>query len=252
MMFKAMRNQVQVLLTLLVLGVSPCLAQSFEGVITFKVTSHKENVSTMTVKGDKNILEVEIDSSETIKRINDTSAETSVVLRKKQDLMYGFRSNELHGTYHEEAPINPSEHKIEVSLTEEVRQIGEYRCTKVKLQSPEGIAEAWITRDLGFRLTEYFPAFLGGDAHPDLYILRQVANQEGFIMHYTESLNGINEKTVFEMTVVEREIPNAVFEIDPAYHVFDENGMKQLFQESQSDPSKKLQWEEFMQIFGSK
>jgi hypothetical protein len=166
--------------------------------------------------------------------------------------MYGFRSNELHGTYHEEAPINPSEHNIEVSLTEEVRQIGEYRCTHVKLQGPEGMAEAWITRDLGFRLTEYFPVFLGGDAHPGLFSLRQIANQEGFILHYTESLKGSNEKTMFEMTVVEQEIPNTVFEIDPAYHVFDENGMKRLYQEAQTDPVKKIQWEEFMQIFGSK
>lgn len=246
-----MRNQI-LLLPLLVLGMSPCLAQSFEGVITFKVSSHKENVSTMTVKGDKNILEVEIDSTETIKRINDTSAETSVVLRKKQDLMYGFRSNELHGTYHEEDPINASEHKIEISMTGEVRQIGEYHCTKIKLQSPEGMAEAWITKELGFRLTQYFPAFLGGEAHPGLYSIRQVANQEGFIMHYTESLKGTNDMTVFEMTVVEKEIPNAVFVIDPAYHVLDENGMKRLYQEAQGDPSKMVQWDEFMQIFGSK
>ena len=67
-----------------------------------------------------------------------------------------------------------------------------------------------------------------------------------------ESLLSASAETIFEVTAEEHEITLDAFAIDPGYVVLDEEGIKRLYQQAQSDPQKKIQWEEFQQVFGNK
>lgn len=224
--------------------------QAFEGIMTLKVTSPKESKTVMIIKDDRSIMDIDLDSNESIRRIADEGAETTVILRRKGDLKYGFRSHATTGFAGDIQDISAEVNKVDVIVTERTEAFGKYTCTLVMIESKDAMAEAWITGEIDMRLTRYFPSFLGSSTPDELYTLRQIANQEGFVMRYSENIKVSEEKSEFELDVDEREIPNELFIVDPAYDVFDENSLKQLYQEAQRDSTKQIQWEEFMQIFG--
>jgi hypothetical protein len=226
--------------------------QSFEGVVTMKVSTLPDNVSTLTIKDDKTMMEMQVDSTQRIKMIKDRGAETTTILRSKNDMKYGYRSRILYGEDKHVATINPAAHQLVLTVTGEEKYFGSYRCVKTLLHSPKATAEAWITKETGLYLSGCFPQFLGDGTNPDLFALRELADQEGMIMHYTESLTADDAETIIEVKVEEKVITLDAFAIDPGYVVFDENSMKQLMIQAQSDPLIKQQLEEFQQIFGNK
>lgn len=226
--------------------------QSFEGTITLHVTSDQMESSTMlTIRGDKTLLEADIDSSESIKIIKDWDAETTILLRRKNDLKYGFRTK---GIPEADPPVQEEKvsGNIKTDITDEVKMIGTYSCTKDIYTSPFAISEAWIAKDAGFSLSKYFPEFLGSNTDPHLYDLRKAANKEGFVMRYWEKLIDSGKESNLDMTVTMKEIPNTVFSISGEYLVLDQESMQRLLQEAQHDEVKKKQWGEFMQLFGNK
>ncbi len=230
----------------------PSYGQSFEGTITLHVKSDQKESSTMlTIKGDKTLLEAEIDSTESIKIIKDWDSETTTLLRRKNDLKYGFRSK---GIPESDPPIQDEKESADIKkeVTGEVKMIGTYSCTKVIYKNASAISEAWITKDAGFSLSKYFPEFLGSNTDPHLYDLRKAANKEGFVMRYWEKLIASGKESNLDMTVTPKEIPNEVFSISAEYLVLDQESMQQLLQDAQHDEVKKKQWGEFMQLFGSK
>lgn len=241
-----------ILSALLLMMWFPSNGQSFEGTIALHVTSDQKESSTMlTIKGHKTLLEADIDSSETIKIIKDPEAEKTTLLRRKNDLKYGFRINSIP----EPDPTvkdGTKSNTIKTEITDEVKRIGTYSCTKVIYKSAFAISEAWITKDAGFSLSKYFPEFLGNNTDPHLYELRQAANQEGFVMSYWEKLIDSGKESNLDMTVTPKEIPNDVFSIIGEYLVLDQESMQRLLQDAQHDEVKKKQWEEFMQLFGNK
>lgn len=230
----------------------PSFSQSFEGTITLHVSSdHKESSTMLTIKGDKTLLEADIDSTESIKIIKDWGAGTSTLLRRKNDLKYGFRTNSIP----ESDPPAQDEKvngNIQTDVTDEVKMIGTYKCIKVIYKSPFAISEAWITKDAGFPLSKYFPEFLGSNTDSHLYDLRQAANKEGFVMRYWEKLIDSGKESNLDMMVTPKEIPVDVFSISAGYLVLDRESMQHLLQDAQRDEVKKKQWAEFMQLFGNK
>ncbi|MBK9106450.1 MAG: hypothetical protein IPL92_18280 [Saprospiraceae bacterium] len=247
-----MRYTVRLLLALLMMNVAVLHGQSFEGVVTMNISTSPEKIIMLTIKGDITMMEMQVDSAQHIKLIKDRAAETSTILRSNEEMKYGYRSRTLYGEDQHIPTINAAAHQLEMTVTEEEKYINHFRCVKALLHSPKAQAEAWITKETGLHLSGCFPNFLGEGADPDLYALRELADQEGLIMYYKESLvSGIAE-TVIEVTAQEKEITLDAFAIDPGYLVLDEEGIKRLYQQAQSDPLKKIQWEEFRQIFGNK
>ncbi|MFZ1679309.1 MAG: DUF4412 domain-containing protein [Saprospiraceae bacterium] len=246
------RFKLIILLALLLVMWHPSYSQSFEGTITLHVTSdHKESSTMLTIRGDKTLLEADIDSTESIKIIKDWEAETTTLLRRKNDLKYGFRTL---GIPESDPPVHDEKvsGNIKTDITDEVKMIDSYKCTKVIYKSPFAISEAWITKDAGFSLSKYFPEFLGSSTDPHLYDLRKAANKEGFVMRYWEKLIDSGKESNLDMIVTPKEIPNEVFNISAEYLVLDQESMKRLLQDSQRDEVKKKQWDEFMQLFGNK
>ncbi len=230
----------------------PSDCQSFEGTITLHVTSDQKESSTMlTIKGDKTLLEADIDSTESIKIIKDWDAGTTTLLRRKNDLKYGFRSNSIPES-NPPAQDEKVSGNIQTDITDEVKMIGTYKCTKVIYKSPFAISEAWITKDAGFSLSKYFPEFLGSNTNSHLYDLRKAANNGGFVMRYWEKLIDSGKESNVDMTITPKEIPNDAFSLSAGYLVLDQESMQQLLQDAQHDEAKKKQWDEFMQLFGNK
>lgn len=247
-----MRYTICLLLALLMMKVAVLHGQSFEGVLTMKVSKSPEKIIMLTIKGDMTMLEMQVDSVQHIKMIKDRGAETSTILRSNKEMKYGYRSRSLYGEDQHLPTVNAAAQQLLMTVTEEERNIGQFRCIKTILQSPKAQAEAWITKETGLHLSGCFPNFLGDGTDPDLYALRELADQEGLIMYYKESLLSASAETIFEVTAEEHEITLDAFAIDPGYVVLDEEGIKRLYEQAQSDPLKKIQWEEFQQIFGNK
>lgn len=226
-------------------------AQAFEGVLTLKVSTKPDQISVMTIKDDKTMLEMQVDSIQKVKLIKDRSAETTTILRTNKDLKYGYRSKILYGEDVHTPTINPEVHQVVMTVTAEEKYFGSFRCVKAVLSSPKATAEAWITKQPGLRLSACFQHFLGEGTDIELYVLREVADQEGLIMYYRESLKANDNETIIEVTAEEKAITLDVFAIDPGFTVLDEEGVKRLYGQAQADPVKMAQWQEFRQIFGN-
>jgi hypothetical protein len=243
-----MKNRISLFASILILSTVMIHGQTFEGSITFRASGDHEKTSTIIIKGEKSVRSVDLNSEESLKIILDRKSESSVMLRKKDEKKYGFRVNEIHEQDHEDHPYMPK--GVTTEITGE-KMIGRYECFRVNLKSKNASAEAWITKDIGFRVTKYFPEFLGS-VEAELHQLRQLANDQGLILQYRETLLDAEYENVFETIVEETEIPDQTFEIDPDYLVLDKDGMMQLYLAAQHDTSKKQQWEEFMELFGNK
>ncbi|HZV67950.1 MAG TPA: DUF4412 domain-containing protein [Saprospiraceae bacterium] len=226
----------------------PCYAQSFEGSITIKVDQKDEEKSSrLTVKGDKTLLEIEVDSSQSFKIIKDRSAETSTMLRKRNDLKYGFRVNYVPEPDIPTVNINSN---VTTEITDEVKMIGKYSCTKMKFKSPHALAEAWITKDLGFSLSRYYPEFTGNSEDQHLSDLRKAVDKEGFVVSYWEKIPDTGKEINVEITVEQKDVPLETFNTGE-YLVLDKDGMTRLAQNAQHDEVAKKQWAEFLQLFGN-
>ncbi len=247
-----MRFFIHFVAALLILHVPDLTGQVWEGVVSMRVSTSPEKIAWLTLKDDKSVMEMQLDSGQTIKLIKDRGAATTTVLRTNNDLKYGYRSSILYGDDKHVITVNPNTSKVQLTVTDEERYIGQYRCTLVKIKSPKATAEAWVTKETGMQLSSCFPHFLGDGTDADLYALREVADQEGLIMSYHEVLEGTATETYIEVTAEEKEIMTTAFAIEPGFVVLDEAGVKRLYAEAQSDPLKKIQWEEFRQIFGNK
>lgn len=214
------------------------------------VSSSPQNVTSVKVKGNKSVTEYRIDTTEIIRIIKDAAAERQTILRHKGDMKYGYAT--LLGE--EETPPEITVEDLErvtCEGTAETKLIGSYNCFKSVLHTDKAVAEAWVTKDIGFPLSKYFPTFLGDGTDPALLELRKRANSLGFIMDYKESPIGNGEETHIEITVEPKDIPLEAFATH-GFLVFDKDGLTQLFTDSYLDPNKKKQWEEFRQLFGKK
>lgn len=228
----------------------PCYGQMFEGVITMNISTPEEKLSVLTVKGRKTMLENQVDSMLNIKLIQDRETGTTVILKQKEDLKYGFRSKR---DVVEDLPASQETFdNVAVNVTDQRRTIGAYDCFKVEVRTDELVAEAWVTKDLDFSLTTYFPEFLEGNMTWDSFVSKGAVNREGFILYYSEKETSTGAEFKYEVMVEEKEIASSVFLAEADYTVLDEVSFRSLYIESLSDDQKKRQWEEFMQLFGRK
>ena len=223
--------------------------QAFEGMITLHISTKPSYRSTATIKGNKSMLDVKVDSTTNFKIIKDHAAGSTVLLKNKKELKYGFRTSEIE-EYTPHDPGTGQKKYFTIEVSDQQKVIGGYNYTKVNLTGTDIVAEAWITKDLDFPLTKYFPEFLSGDLTPEIYDFRKAADMEGFVAEYTEKVTDGDELT-FSLSVEPKEISIDVFSTNE-YLVLDENSMKRLYVEGQSDPAKKKQFDEFMQLFGNK
>lgn len=234
-----------VILFLLTLKIS-VFGQSFEGLIMLDVSTSPGYTRYVRVKGQKSIMEIEKDSSETMIIVKDHAARSTTLLRRKNDLKYGFRTPHLA----EYIQTSDRASQVDLIVTQEEKLFGQYLCKKIMLKTADAVAEAWITNELPFTAATYFPEFLSEHTNHDLLALRSEANKVGFVMNYTERHIIAENETTIELTVEEKEIPISVFNTGD-FIIIDEQGMKRLYADGQNDPARKKQWEEFMQLFGS-
>ena len=224
--------------------------QTFEGVITMHVSTSPQNSTSVTIKGHKSVTEYRIDTTENIKIIKDATAETQTILRHRGDMKYGYATLSSEEETLPEITMEDLK-RVACEGTTETKLIGSYTCFKSVLHTDKAVAEAWITKEIAFPLSKYFPTFLGDGTDPALLELRKRANSLGFVMDYKESPISAGEETHIEVTVEQKDIPLEAFATH-GFLVFDKEGLTQLFTDSYLDPNKKKQWEEFRQLFGKK
>ncbi len=228
-----------------------CSGQSFEGTLNLHMTTPQAvTYSILTVKDGKTLRIIRLDSIESIKLIKDGNKETSVLLRQRDDLKYGFKANTI-------LPKNPldditaDESKLVVIESTGITEKMENKiCTKIRLRSPYATAEAWITNDMSGSLSHYFSEFLGPKTDPHLYSLRKAAEQEGFVMKYQETLTGLNQTNNVELFLIENEISPEVFDIEKEYQILNESEINTLSADADKSPSAKKKLEEFTNLFG--
>lgn len=225
------------------------VGQTFEGEMKMHVSIFPDNLTSVKVNGRKSITEYQIDTTENIKIIKDAATETQTILRHKGDMKYGF----ITTLYEEDTTIATTHenNSVECKITSETKVIDGYKSSKAVLQNGKAVAEAWITKDLGFPVSKYFPNFIGDGTDPLLLDLRKQADRSGFILEYRESLISVGDETLIQFSVEEKNIPIEAFAIH-GYHVYDKDGLSRLLSEGYQDPNKKKQWEEFRQLFGKK
>ena len=230
-----------------------CSGQAFEGSISFR-TIHDglDRTLLMKVKADKTVLEVMTDSNELVRVIKDYGSESTTLLRSRDDLKFGFRLPTIQSPEVQPTDGENKKNDVIVEATGEIKMIGSYECRKIKLKSAFAEAEGWISSDVKFSLSRYFPEFLGSGVDPELRRLRVEADVKGFIMAYHEVQPNLGLEKTIEVTLDEKEIADEAFLIPPGFIVLDEQGMVQLFTDAQYDDVKKKQWEEFHGLFGKK
>jgi hypothetical protein len=189
-----------------------------------------------------------VDSTESIKVITNEETGWQILLRHKDDLKYGFKRDSQWKDTLDCEEIDYDNIGMEVQQDEKI--ICGYNCRKYIFKTEEIISEAWITRDLDFTLSKYFPEFLQKDASFSFYQFRKRVDCEGFVMNYWEKDLISDEELKLEIQVFESEVPDYKFYYDSGYHVLDAEGMRQLYLDSRNDIQKKKLWDEFMQLFG--
>ena len=228
-------------------------SQAFEGTLTLSVPSKKEMKSSiLTVKGNKSILRAEIDSVQEMTVIKDWDARTTIMLRRKNDLKFGFALDDIHGA--EPRVANPSapDNNVSKHLTDEVKIVDNKTCKKVILKSDLTYAEAWITTEISSPLSKFFPEFLGESLDPALYELRALADQLGFIVEYWEKLIATGEETMLTITPEEKEIPDVALHVPADYTVLNRGTLEGLMTGAQRDATQQKQLLDFLEVFGSK
>ena len=135
-----MRYTICLLLALLMMKVAVLHGQSFEGVLTMKVSKSPEKIIMLTIKGDMTMMEMQVDSVQHIKMIKDRGAETSTILRSNKEMKYGYRSRTLYGEDQHLPTVNAAAQQLLMTVTEEEKNIGQFRCIKTILQSQIGRA----------------------------------------------------------------------------------------------------------------
>ena len=226
-------------------------AQDFEGTIALQATYDQEvkSKSLLTIKGNKTLLAVEKDTNETIMIYKDYGSGTSVMMRDKHGLKYGYRSYNLHEPERIDAESKPDP-GIVIERTDDHKKIGSEDCVKIILKNNSALAEAWVSADRNFSLSTYFPEFLISGADDDLLQLRNAADREGFISGYFEKHITSGQANNFAIVLEEKEISIDAFHISDAFLILDEAGIKRLYGDSQGDELKKKQWNEFQLLFG--
>jgi hypothetical protein len=225
-------------------------SQSFEGSITIISNGREDKPYEVNILGNKSIVTVEADSNESVTMIRDHASEESTILKSKGDMKYGFSKNKSFDADHlqNEKYILPK--NINYEITRETRIIDGYNCVRILIESPLAAAEAWITKEIPLHLSLYYPQLLGSDVNPDLVPLRQIADREGFIMFYNDTHTASAHNSEIKVSVEAKELTSDLFHVTSQYLVLDEEGMKRLYMQSQTDPARKTQWDEFMILFG--
>ena len=225
-------------------------SQSFEGTITVINNKIEDKKYTVDILGHKSIVSVAVDSAESVTMIRDHATEVSTILKKKGDMKYGFSKAKSFDSDHITNEKYTLSKNITYEITDERRLIDGYNCVRMLIESPEATAEAWITKELPMHLSNYYPQLLGSDTNPDLIPLRQVADREGFIMLYNDTHTASAHSSEIMVRVEAKELTSDIFHIASQYLVLDEEGMKRLYMQSQTDPVRKTHWDEFMILFG--
>ena len=217
--------------------------QAFEGVLHMRmINPDNERYTQLSLKDDRSLLHVTMDSVE-ISILKDKKDNTTTILKRKGDLHYGFRMDQI---------VDPSfvESVSAVTYTGQVKDMGEWESNEIIIHSESGEAHAWITKQTSHRLSGLFPEFLGADLNPDQYYRRKAADKEGFILQYEESDPG-SASGVLKVDLVPGPVSDITFVIGAEYKVLDQQSVRNFFQMSQTDQSAKQQWEEFSSLFGS-
>ena len=240
-----------IVITFLLVRIFVLTGQDFEGVIHLHVTTDEiENDLVVTVKGDKILREVVIDSSEQVKIITDFSSQTSTLLRRKNDLKYGLISDYIPDTSFERELLEDENLDITTEMTDEMQLIDQHSCVKYLLKSAIYEAEAWVVKDHDSSISKYFPEFINTNSDPGQYKLRIAADAEGLILRYNEKEIKSGKINIVEISFLNQELGNDVFSIDSEYVVLNKSQMRQLYIDSRKDESKKKEWDEFYQLFG--
>lgn len=226
------------------------MAQSFEGTLKMDLTAHdKSNTWLLTVKGNKIISHVVIDSSQEITTIKDFDAGSTTMLRRKNDLKYGFTINTI---FESDSLITNGSLKtdnITKSESGEMKTFGNLTARKIYFTGDGVNAEAWIANDLNIRLSNYFPELLSSGEEKSVHDIRTAADNEGLIVDYWEKQTVTGDVTSFRVLAEAKEIPGIAFHIPADYLVLNRESLRSLLSDAQTNSESKRRLDEFQEVF---
>jgi hypothetical protein len=244
-----MQYKPQLLILFFLFSFTVTYCQSFEGVLKmYNLHEGVERNTVLTIKGNKSLLEVTVDSVD-ISILKNEDDFTTTLLKSKDGMHYGFRMDQM---------IDPSfiesgapTHATTVNYTGENKRVGAWDCMEIIVSDGTSSVKALVTKQPAYRLSTLFPEFLGSDLSPEMYYIRKAADQEGFILRLEEVTGSPDAVSVMEISLEPQPVSDIVFTVGAEYTVLDKTGVQKYFQQAQSDETAKKKWNEFSALFGS-
>ncbi|HLA68840.1 MAG TPA: DUF4412 domain-containing protein [Bacteroidota bacterium] len=136
-------SRLKILLPFPLLLCSLALSQSFEGVMTFRVSGNSTQQFTYATKGDKVRMDVAPSPGAAVAMIVDTRTRTVTMIRDQAKMYFELNIDQMT------LPPGMKEKEVSITKTGEKETILGYECEQMLIRQEERNAELWVTKGLG-------------------------------------------------------------------------------------------------------
>ncbi len=119
------------------------LSQTFEGVMTFRVSGKTPQQFTYATKGDKIRMEVEASPGMTMAMLVDTRSRTMTMIRDEAKMYFEMSLDQMS------IPPSVTQTEVNVTKTGKKETILGYECEQMMIKQEDRSAELWVTKGLG-------------------------------------------------------------------------------------------------------
>ena len=187
---------------------SLALSQTFEGVMTFRVSGKTLQQFTYATKGERIRMEVEPSPGMTMAIIVDTRARSVTMIRDEAKMYFEMNLDQMS------PPPSVKETEITVTKTGKKETILGYECEQMMIKQEDRNAELWVTRGLG----RFVQVNMNPRAQsPMLKKLEEELLNEGYFPLRLLS-TGSEGKTVMEVVKIEKkQLDDKMFTVPAGY-----------------------------------
>jgi hypothetical protein len=196
------------LLPLSLLLCSIALGQSFEGVMTFRVSGKSPQQFTYASKGDKVRMDVEPAPGQKMSMLVDTRTRAVTMIRDEAKMYFEMNMDQMS------LPSSVNEKEVSVTKTGKRETILGYECEQMLIKQEDRNAELWVTKGLGkFVQVNMNPR----GQSPMLKKLEKELVDEGYFPLRLTTVQG-TEKIVMEVVKIEKKsLKDEMFAVPAGY-----------------------------------
>lgn len=212
-------------------------AQQFEGIITVENSDEKGINAVFTLKGMQCKMETTTKNGH-MTVLKDRESGDRILLRERDGKKMAIKQNRKNDKRKKRMSnngevVSRAVPNMEVVMTKETRQFGDYLCTKAILANDTQEAIAWIAKDFDLKFDEIFPSLKRKNRKSRIF--EQAFAAEGFIMAMTIKDLKTKALTNIKSTIEAQEIDDEVFLLPDGYRLTDLTDVNQLVKEAKGN-----------------